>query len=111
MPIYEYRCTSCEQVHEFLQSINDDPVSKCPECDGVLEKLFSAPAFQFKGSGWYVTDYADKKEAKSKSDSSEPSSDGAKSGDGKGASSDSSKSSSDPESKSTSKASISSSSD
>jgi len=60
MPLYEYECTKCKQRLEVLQSFNDASPTNCPECDGRLERLLSAPAFQFKGSGWYVTDYARK---------------------------------------------------
>jgi len=57
MPIYEYKCTKCEHEFETLQGMNDRPLRKCPECKGKIERMQSAPAFQFKGSGWYVTDY------------------------------------------------------
>ncbi len=57
MPIYEYQCQSCSRQTEALQRISDPPLETCDECGGALEKLISAPAFQFKGSGWYVTDY------------------------------------------------------
>ncbi len=60
MPIYEYECLSCGKHFDFLQKIDDAPIKKCPECGGELKKLLSAPAFQFKGSGWYVTDYGRK---------------------------------------------------
>jgi len=60
MPIYEYQCDECERVTEALQKLNDPPLSECPHCGGKLRKLLSAPSFQFKGSGWYVTDYARK---------------------------------------------------
>jgi putative FmdB family regulatory protein len=60
MPIYEYRCQSCEIVFDVLQSINAEPLTKCQECDGAVTKLVSRSAFQLKGSGWYVTDYAQK---------------------------------------------------
>lgn len=60
MPIYEYQCTKCGHRLERLQRLSDDPLSDCPECGGALEKLLSAPAFQFKGTGWYVTDYGGK---------------------------------------------------
>jgi putative FmdB family regulatory protein len=60
MPIYEYRCTGCGRVSEELQRLGAPPVTECAVCHGRLEKLVSAPAFQFKGSGWYVTDYARK---------------------------------------------------
>ena len=57
MPVYEYRCTSCGERTEARQHVGDPPLSKGPRCGGALEKLISAPALQFKGSGWYVTDY------------------------------------------------------
>lgn len=60
MPIYEYKCQGCEARLESIQSMSDPPLTTCPECGGELKKLLSAPAFQFKGSGWYVTDYARK---------------------------------------------------
>ncbi|MBZ0090592.1 MAG: FmdB family transcriptional regulator, partial [Thermoanaerobaculia bacterium] len=58
MPLYEYLCDSCGQRIEALQRLADPPLEVCPNCEGKLKKLLSAPAFQFKGSGWYVTDYA-----------------------------------------------------
>jgi putative FmdB family regulatory protein len=58
MPVYEYRCTSCGERTEAQQHVGDPPLSKCPRCGGVLEKVVSVPALRFKGSGWYVTDYA-----------------------------------------------------
>ena len=58
MPIYEYRCLSCGERTEVLQHMGDAPLTRCTRCEGVLEKVISAPALQFKGSGWYVTDYA-----------------------------------------------------
>jgi putative FmdB family regulatory protein len=60
MPIYEYQCQKCQERLEVMQRISDEPLKTCPECGGDLKKLISAPAFQFKGSGWYVTDYARK---------------------------------------------------
>jgi putative FmdB family regulatory protein len=60
MPIYEYQCQECDRRSEALQRLNEPPLSECPHCGGPLRKLISAPAFQFKGSGWYVTDYARK---------------------------------------------------
>ncbi|MBP7865517.1 MAG: zinc ribbon domain-containing protein [Acidobacteria bacterium] len=59
MPIYEYRCNVCGNF-EQIQKMSDDPLSVCPGCGGRVERLLSAPAFQFKGSGWYITDYARK---------------------------------------------------
>lgn len=61
MPIYEYECKKCNAHTEVLQKFSDKPLTKCRKCGGRLEKLLSAPAIQFKGSGWYVTDYAGKK--------------------------------------------------
>jgi len=83
MPIYEYRCTKCGHRFEVIQKVSDAHISKCEKCKGKAERLISSPAIQFKGSGWYITDYArkgqseksDKSEASGPSDkSSEPSS-------------------------------------
>jgi putative FmdB family regulatory protein len=57
MPLYEYRCTGCGQRIEVLQHFSDAPLRECPHCGGTLKKLLSAPALQFKGSGFYLTDY------------------------------------------------------
>jgi putative FmdB family regulatory protein len=65
MPIYEYQCRKCNAHLEVMQKFSDKPLAKCRKCGGRLEKLLSAPAIQFKGSGWYVTDYAGKKSDKS----------------------------------------------
>ncbi len=76
MPIYEYECKKCKAHTEVYQKISDKPPTKCRKCGGRLEKLISASAIQFKGSGWYVTDYAGKGKAaaekaeKAESDSS-----------------------------------------
>ncbi|HYO14275.1 MAG TPA: FmdB family zinc ribbon protein [Thermoanaerobaculia bacterium] len=61
MPLYEYECLKCGKKMEILQRLDEAPLAACPECEGEVKKLLSAPAFQFKGSGWYVTDYAGKK--------------------------------------------------
>ncbi|MEM8996516.1 MAG: FmdB family zinc ribbon protein [Acidobacteriota bacterium] len=61
MPLYEYQCQSCGYRLEALQKFSDPPLTDCEECGGQLKKLISAPAVQFKGTGWYVTDYAGKK--------------------------------------------------
>ena len=58
MPIYEYDCQSCKKRTEAIQRVGEKPLRICPHCGGKLKKAFSAPAIQFKGSGWYVTDYA-----------------------------------------------------
>ncbi|HLW84973.1 MAG TPA: zinc ribbon domain-containing protein [Candidatus Sulfotelmatobacter sp.] len=84
MPLYEYKCKKCGHQFEKIQKYSDRMVRKCPDCGGVVEQMISAPAVQFKGTGWYVTDYAkkssspgssggdsaskDKKDDKSKSD-------------------------------------------
>ena len=95
MPLYEYQCTKCGERAEILQRVSDPPYSHCPKCGGDMKKLHSSPAIQFKGSGFYKTDYASKKdtggagkasesksETKSDSGSSSSSSDGGtKSGD------------------------------
>lgn len=60
MPIYEYQCEGCGDRSETMQRMTDPPLTTCEQCGGSLKKLISAPSFQFKGSGWYVTDYANK---------------------------------------------------
>jgi len=60
MPLYEYQCKKCGHRFEKIQKFSDKMVKKCPECGGPVEQTISAPAVQFKGSGWYVTDYARK---------------------------------------------------
>ncbi|EKD41270.1 MAG: regulatory protein, FmdB family [uncultured bacterium] len=58
MPLYEYKCESCEETFEIMQKISEAPLKKCPKCSGKLTKLISSPAFHLKGTGWYKTDYA-----------------------------------------------------
>lgn len=60
MPLYEYRCKKCGAHTEKIQKFSDPPLAACEKCGGRLERLISSPAIQFKGSGWYVTDYARK---------------------------------------------------
>jgi putative FmdB family regulatory protein len=60
VPLYEYQCKSCHSLTERIQKFSDPPLTICPHCGGELEQLISAPAVQFKGAGWYVTDYAKK---------------------------------------------------
>ena len=60
MPLYEYQCTKCKRRTEKIESVAGPHLKKCPHCGGKVERLQSAPAIQFKGSGWYVTDYAGK---------------------------------------------------
>src|ERR1700731_4630522 len=67
MPLYEYECKKCHHRFEKIQKFSDPHVKKCPKCGGPIEQVISAPAVQFKGSGWYVTDYAKKSSAPSSS--------------------------------------------
>ncbi|HEX7796286.1 MAG TPA: FmdB family zinc ribbon protein [Vicinamibacterales bacterium] len=60
MPLYEYECDNNGHRFEVIQKFSDPPIQTCPTCGGPVHKLISSPAFQFKGSGWYVTDYARK---------------------------------------------------
>ena len=60
MPIYEYECTKCGKIEEAIQKFSDKPLSKCQSCAGKLHKLVSQSTFHLKGTGWYVTDYANK---------------------------------------------------
>ena len=64
MPLYEYQCQKCGKKTEKIESVHGPHLKKCPHCGGKVERLQSAPAIQFKGSGWYVTDYAGKSSAK-----------------------------------------------
>ena len=80
MPIYEYECRKCKAHIEVFQKISDKPPAKCRKCGGKLERMVSAPAIQFKGSGWYVTDYSDKsKKSAAKAETESSSSDEKKS--------------------------------
>lgn len=63
MPIYEYVCKKCGHKFEKIQKFSDPKIRKCPECGGTVEQALHAPAVQFKGTGWYVTDYAKKAES------------------------------------------------
>jgi putative FmdB family regulatory protein len=75
MPIYEFECRKCKAHIEVFQKMSDKPPVKCRKCGGRLERLHSAPAIQFKGSGWYVTDYAGKdRKAAEKADKESPAS-------------------------------------
>ena len=73
MPLYEYKCGSCGDVFEVIQKFSDAPLTVHENCGGVLERLISPSALQFKGSGWYVNDYGKghSKEAKAKTDGSD----------------------------------------
>ncbi len=70
MPIYEYKCQQCGLHFEKRQSVSDEPLTTCEKCHGKLEKQWSLSGFQFKGAGWYVTDYAGKKTSPSESTTS-----------------------------------------
>ena len=61
MPLYEYQCTKCKRRTEKIESVSGPHLKKCPHCGGKVERTLTAPAIQFKGAGWYVTDYAGKK--------------------------------------------------
>jgi putative FmdB family regulatory protein len=96
MPVYEYECTSCGQTFERLQSVSARPPRTCPHCQkaGTVRRRVSAPAFQFKGSGWYVTDYAGKGKAGKKGEGAT-----AESSDGKSAADKEGKSGAEKEAK------------
>jgi putative FmdB family regulatory protein len=76
MPLYEYQCDACGHRFEVIQKYSDAPIEICEKCGGAVRKLLSSPAIQFKGSGWYITDYAraGKSDGSGKSDSSSSSS-------------------------------------
>ena len=95
MPIYEYECAKCGKTIEIIQKMSDKPLKKHEDCGGALTKLISASGFQFKGTGWYVTDYGrkgsepketkdnkDTKESKQSKDTKDTSSNGNKEGSG-----------------------------
>jgi putative FmdB family regulatory protein len=71
MPLYEYQCDECGHRFEQIQKFSDPQVQKCPSCGGPVHKLLSSPAIQFKGSGWYITDYAKKDSSAGKSEGGE----------------------------------------
>ena len=83
MPLYEYQCDACGHRFEKIQKFSDPPLDTCPKCGGAVKKLLSSPAIQFKGSGWYITDYAKKSStdasSKKPSDSTSDSSKGSES--------------------------------
>ena len=73
MPLYEYRCEACGHQFEVIQKFSDEPIAVCPKCgSGPVAKLLSSPAFQFKGTGWYITDYARKGTAEGKESKEKP---------------------------------------
>ena len=70
MPLYEYQCEACTHRFEQIRRFSDPPLTSCPRCSGSVRKLVSSPAIQFKGTGWYVTDYA-KQDKKDRSDATD----------------------------------------
>ena len=82
MPLYEYQCKKCHSLTERIQKFSDPPLTTCPHCGGELEQLISAPAVQFKGTGWYVTDYAKKSSSTNKGGNGTSSSSEKSSGEG-----------------------------
>ena len=76
MPLYEYRCKKCGHQFEKIQSFSAPEEKECPVCKGEVERLISAPAIQFKGAGWYVTDYAAKGGSKTATKPADASGDG-----------------------------------
>ena|SRR5215831_17639205 len=91
MPIYEYECAKCGKRIEVIQKMSDKPLKKHEGCGGTLQKLISAAGFQFKGTGWYVTDYArkdTKTEAKESKETKESAKDTSSNGNKEGSSSD-----------------------
>lgn len=63
MPIYQYKCENCDEQFDVIQKFSDEPLAVHAKCGGRVHRMMTAPAFQFKGSGWYVTDYANKSSA------------------------------------------------
>ncbi len=63
MPIYEYECSKCGRIDEVLQKFSDKPLGRCKHCSGKLHKLISHSSFHLKGTGWYITDYANKSQS------------------------------------------------
>lgn len=99
MPLYEYRCSKCGKVFEVIQKFADAPLTEHPECGGAVERLLSTSALQFKGSGWYVNDYA-KKSSSGKGEGKSDSKSESKSGESKSERSSESKSDGKSDSKS-----------
>jgi putative FmdB family regulatory protein len=100
MPLYEYQCDACAHRFEVIQQYKDAPIAICPKCGGEVKKLFSSPAIQFKGSGFYITDYARKGNESATTKSGDAKSDSTTASESKSET----KSESKPESKSETKA-------
>ncbi len=69
MPLYEYKCPKCGSIFEVIEKVSEKSFKKCLKCGALAKRILSAPAIQFKGSGWYVTDYAQKSRQKTSSES------------------------------------------
>ena len=80
MPLYEYQCDACGHRFEQIRKFSDSPLEACPSCSGAVRKLVSSPAIQFKGTGWYVTDYAKKGTSGTEASEAGKSTDGSTSG-------------------------------
>ena len=80
MPLYEYKCVKCGRKTEKIEGVAGPHLKKCPHCGGKVESVITAPAIQFKGSGWYVTDYAGKKSGSDSGKDDKPASDSKESG-------------------------------
>lgn len=72
MPIYEYKCKQCGKVYEVIQKINEEAIKHCIYCAGEVERIISLSSFVLKGSGWYLTDYSEKRKKAEKEDSEKP---------------------------------------
>jgi len=103
MPLYEYACHQCGKHFDVLQKFSDQPLAVHEECGGEVERLISAPALQFKGTGWYVTDYARKDTVNAPNSNGKSEAKGDSKADSKGESQKDSKTESKSESKSESK--------
>jgi putative FmdB family regulatory protein len=79
VPLYEYQCPKCGRF-ELIQKYADAPLTTCPTCGSEVQKLLSAPAIQFKGTGWYITDYARKPDGKGKGEAAKGGSAGTEGG-------------------------------
>ncbi len=89
MPIYEYTCTKCSHQEDIIQKMSDPVITQCPSCNNdTFQKMISAPSFRLKGTGWYATDFKDKKssEQKKSTDSKPSASEGKSTGDSQSAS-------------------------
>lgn len=100
MPLYEYECESCGRRFELIRKFSDAPLEKCPTCGGKVQKQASSPAIQFKGTGWYVTDYAKKSGSDGSKTDKKGSGGGGEAGTGEAGKSESGKSESDKTTKS-----------